>query len=404
MKTSAGRRVLMLLENNPYPQDDRVRREARTLVAAGYQVSVICPAVRGQSRREVLNGVRIYRFPAPRPANGFLGYLWEYSYSMVAIFALSLLVFLRRGFDVVHAHNPPDVFFFIAAFYKLLGKRFVYDHHDLSPEMYYARFGGRGNRLVYRTLVLLEKLSCQFADHVIATNQSYKTVGMQRGHVPEHRITIVRNGPDLDLMRPKAPDPDLRSKGKTIICYVGEMGFHDGVEYLLKALQHLVYGLDRTDILCILVGAGDAWSSLKSLTEQLGLTDYVLFTGWVEHMEVARYLSTADICVAPEPSNSYNDRSTAIKIVEYMALSKPIVAFDLPEHRVTAQDSAVYACPNDEFDLAQLIALLMDDPARRREMGRIGRERIEMELAWSYQKEHLLQVYRALGLPGRGMV
>jgi len=403
MKASVGGRVLMLLENCPYPQDPRVRHEARTLAAAGYQISVICPLDPGQPWREILDDVRVYRFPAPPAANGFLGYLWEYGYSMLATFVLSLLVFLRGGFDVVHAHCPPDTFVFIAAFYKLLGKRFVYDHHDLAPEMYYARFGGSGNPLVYHALVLFEKLSCRFADHVIATNQSYKTVEMQRGRVPEDRITIVRNGPDLNRLRPTEPDPDLRRMGKTIIVYVGVMGFQDGVDYLLRALQHLVYNLGRTAFFCVLVGAGDALPSLKSLTEQFGLTDYVLFTDWVEHTEVARHLSAADIGVAPEPSNSYNDRSTTIKMMEYMALGKPIVAFDLPEHRVTAQDAAVYARPNDELDFARQIAALIDDPERRQKLGEIGKKRVETELAWSYQEKHLLEAYEALNavLPGR---
>lgn len=396
MKTSASRHVLMLLENEAYPRDNRVRQEAKTLATAGYQVSVICPLHPGQPWREILDDVRVYRFPAPPAANGFLSYLWEYGYSMVATFVLSLLVFLRGGFDVVHAHCPPDTFVFIAAFYKLLGKRFVYDHHDLTPEMYYARFGGSGNRLVYHTMVLLERLSCQLADHVIATNQTYKTVEMQRGHVPENRITIVRNGPDLNRLWPTEPDPDLRRMGKTIIVYVGVMGFQDGVDYLLRALQHLVYDLARTDFVCVLVGAGRALPSLKSLTEQLDLADYVLFTGWVEHPELARYLSTADIGVAPEPSNSYNDRSTAVKLMEYMALGKPIVAFDLPEHRVTVQDAAVYARPNDELDFAEQIAALMDDPERRQRMGQIGRERIEKKLAWSYQERHLLEAYKTV--------
>jgi len=396
MKTSVGSRVLMLLENSSYPWDGRVRKEARALAAAGYRVSVICPLSPGQPWREVIDGVHVYRFPAPSAGNGFLGYLWEYGYSIVATFFLSLLVLLREGFDVVHAHNPPDTFVLVAGFYKLLGKCFVYDHHDLAPEMYYARFGGSGNRLVYHTLVLLEKLSCRFADHVIATNQSYKTVEMQRGHVPEQRITIVRNGPDLDCLQSRESGPDLRQKGKAIIGYVGLMGFQDGVDYLLRALQHLVCDLGRTDFFCVLVGTGDALPSLKSLAEQLDLAEQVLFTGWVEHTEVAHYISVADICVAPEPSNPYNDRSTAVKMMEYMALGKPVVAFDLPEHRVTAQNAAVYAHPNDELDFAEQIAALMDDPERRKKMGQIGRERIDGEFAWPYQERHLLEAYDAL--------
>jgi glycosyltransferase involved in cell wall biosynthesis len=396
MKRASQARVLMLLENNPYPRDGRVRQEATSLAAAGLKVTVISPKGSGQTWHEVCDGVRVYRYPAPPEADGFLSYMWEYGYSMAAAFLLSLFVFLRHGFDVVHTHNPPDTFVLIAAFFKLFGKRYVYDHHDLAPEMYYARFGGNGNPLVQRVLVWFEKLSCRLADRVIATNQSYRAVEMRRGKVPAERITIVRNGPDLDRLRLVDTDLDLCHNEKTTLCYVGDMGFHDGLDHLVRSLQRLAYDLRRTDFFCVLVGGGDAWSSVRSLSEQLGLTDYCLFTGQVAHHEVSRYLSAAEICVAPEPSNAYNDRSTMIKMMEYMALSKPIVAFDLPEHRFTAQEAAVYARPNDELDFARKIAGLMDAPQQRRRMAQIGRARIESELAWSYQSRYLLQVYETL--------
>jgi glycosyltransferase involved in cell wall biosynthesis len=396
MKTPAAGRVLMLLENSTYIGDTRVSQEAKTLTSAGYKVSVICPRREQRPWRETVDGVHVYRYPRPPRGDSFLGYIWEYGYAMMAIFLLSLVVLVREGFDVVHAHSPPDAIGLVAACYKLLGKRYVYDHHDLSPELYNARFRGSGNRHVYRVLVWLEKLSCRLADHVIATNESYKTVEMQRGHVPEERITIVRNGPDLNSVRPVDPSPALRRKGKTILSYAGVMGTQDGVDYMLRALQHLVYELGKTDLFCFLVGKGSAVPRLKPLTEQLGLSDYVLFTGWVSKAEVARYISAADICVAPEPSDAYNDRSTAIKVMEYMSFGKPIVAFDLPEHRVTAQDAAVYARANDELDFARQIAMLMDDPARCQSMGQIGRNRIEEDLAWPYQGKHLLAAYKVL--------
>jgi glycosyltransferase involved in cell wall biosynthesis len=316
---------------------------------------------------------------------------------MLTTFALSLVIYLREGFDVIHAANPPDTFVLIAAFYKLLGVRFVYDHHDLSPEMYQARLNGRGSRFVYHALILFEKLSCRLADHVIATNQSYRTVEMQRGYVPEERITIVRNGPDLNRFQPTEPDTELRRKGKTIIGYAGIMGFQDGVDYLLRALQHLVYGLGRTDFFCVIIGGlGDARASLKVLATELGLDKYIWFTGWVSNDGYIRYLSTADICVDPDPSNPFNDRSTMIKILEYMALEKPIVAFNLPEHRYTAQEAALYVRPNDEIELARALAELMDDPPRRRAMGLFGRRRVETELAWCYSVQPLLDAYRAV--------
>lgn len=396
MKAFVGNRVLMLLENNPFPQDGRVRREAQALAGAGYEVAVIAPGHKGQPWREIVDNVSVFRFPSPPEANGFLGYLWEYGYSLAMTFIISLFIFFGRGFDIIHAHNPPDIYVFIAAFYKLFGKRFVFDHHDLSPEMYYARFDGQGNQRVYQALVFLEKLSCQLADHVIATNQSYKEVQMERNGVPPSRITIVRNGPDLDRLRLVESDPELRLKAKIILGYVGVMGFQDGIDYLLRALHCLVYDLGRTDFYCVLIGQGDAWASMKQYASQLGLNPYIWFSGRVSDAALARYLSTADICLDPDPSNPFSDRSTMTKMAEYMALGKPIVAFDLPEHRVTAQEAAVYARPNDEADFARAIAQLMDNPERRAVMGSMGYERVRRELAWCYSIPRLLEAYQTL--------
>ena len=224
----------MLVENDTYPEDGRVRCEAEALLAAGYQVSVIAPGVRGQPKYELVDGVRVRRFPLPPEANGFIGYIWEYVYSMCCTFVLSLAAWMREGFDVIHAHNPPDTLVFIALFYKLLGKRFVFDHHDLSPDMYRQRFTGEGNSLIYNTLVALEKLSCRVADHVIATNESYKKVEMERCGVPESRISIVRNGPDFNRVKIVEPDAKLLATGKTIIGYVGEISVQDGLDYLVR--------------------------------------------------------------------------------------------------------------------------------------------------------------------------
>jgi len=399
MKASSNNRVLMLLENQAYPQDVRVRREANALTTAGYTVSVICPAAPGQPSREVIRGVRLFRYPKPSGANGFLGYLREYAYSTGASFALSLIVFFREGFDVIHAHNPPDTFVFVAAFYKMFGKRFVFDHHDLSAEMYQARMPDGGNRMVYHALVLLEKLTCFFADHVIATNESYKRMEMERAGVPEEHITVVRNGIELDRGLPTEPERSLVEKGKIIIGYVGVMGFQDGVDYLLRALHHLIHDLGRTDFYCVLVGTGDMWPKLLELARDLNLDQYVWFTGFVPNAKMQNCMCAADICVAPEPSNPFTDRSTMVKIIHYMSLSKPIVAFDLPEHRVTAGDAAVYVKPNDELAFAKALAELMDDPLRRQALSELGRRRFETDLAWEYSVAKLLEAYQKI-LPG----
>lgn len=386
--------MLMLLENNPYPQDVRVRQEANTLAAAGYRVAVIGPGRRGQAWRETIGAVHVYRFPEPPEASGFLGYLWEYGYATTAMLLLSLYVFFERGFDIVHAHNPPDTLVFVAALYKLAGRRFVYDHHDLAPEMYQALFAARANAMVHRLLIRLERFSCRLADRVIVTNRSYRDVALERAGVPASKITVVRNGPDLTLWREPsraAPQPE-----ETTICYVGTMGRHDGVDHLLQALHHLAHTLDRSDFRCVLVGDGEARPHLAALSERLRLGERVHFAGRVAHDEVPGFLEAADLCVAPEPSNPYNDRSTMIKIMEYMAAGRPIVAFDLPEHRFSAREAALYARPNDELDFARRLALLMDDPERRHALGRTGRQRIEAELAWSHQQESLLAAYRAL--------
>ncbi len=392
---SKSKRILMLLGNNTYPQDCRVRHEAKSLTDAGYQVHVICPKKNGQALREQVAQVKVYRYPAPPEANGFTDYIVEYGYSLIAAFLLSLVVFIREGFDVIHAHNPPDLFVLIAGFYKLLGKKFIFDQHDLSPELYFARFKGGGNRLTYKALLFFEWLSYRVADHVIATNGSYKNIQMQRGKLSEERITIVRNGPDLQEMTFIA-DHLVTCNSCTTILYVGDMGFHDGVEHLLHSVQHLKNDIGRTDFKCILVGSGDAWKNLKALSKSLQITEYLAFTGWIHHDEVSKYLQAADICVAPEPANNYNSRSTVIKIMEYMASEKPTVAFDLPEHRITAGDAAIYANPNDELDFARQIAVLMDNQALRERLGHIGRERIETKLAWKYQQEYLLKAYMNL--------
>ena len=392
----SGNRVLILIQNAPYPQDGRVRLEARALVDAGWEVTVICPSQRGQAWRETLDGVWVRRYPRAKPSQGLLGYVWEYGYSMVFTLVLSLIALVEHGFDVVHACNPPDLFVFLGAIYKLLGKRFVFDHHDLSPEMYYARFHGRGHPLVFRVLAFFEWLSCRVADHVLATNESYKKVEVDRDGVPPERITVVRNGPELERFAEAAPDPELRKKAGTIIGYIGVMGYQDGVDNLLKAIDHLVHDLGRSDVYAVLMGTGDAWYDLKRMVRELGLDEHVAMPGVVTDAAMRSVLATADILAAPEPKNDFTDRSTMIKMMEYMAVGKPIVAFDLTEHRVSGEEAALYAQPNETLDFARQIAALMDDPERRERMGQFGKKRVKAQLAWVHQKHNLLRAYGRL--------
>jgi glycosyltransferase involved in cell wall biosynthesis len=310
---------------------------------------------------------------------------------------LSLKVSVRRRVDVVHVHNPPDTFFVIGAVHKLLGRRFVYDHHDLTPEMYDALFAGRKRRIVHRALRTFEKLSCRLADRIIATNESYKRIEVERDGVPPDRVTVVRNGPDLERFRFTPGDESARDgKAHWTILWVGDMGYHDGVDYLLRAVRFLVFDIGRRDVRCVLVGDGDAFAQMTALAHVLELTPYVDFTGLVAYDDVPRYVAAADICACPDPQNTYNDHSTMIKIMEYMALAKPIVAFDLPENRVSAGDAALYAPPNDEIAFAEAMADLIDNPRRAAEMGLCGRRRIESELAWEHSAPNLLHAYEGL--------
>ncbi len=398
MRSSAGKRVMMLLENNPYSQDSRVKQEAQTLHRAGYRVTVVCPKRESSdTMRAVVDGVRLYRFRAARNTGGFAGYVWEFGYSTMVMLFLSLIVWIREGVDVVHAHNPPETLFLIGGFYKMFGKKFVFDHHDVSPEMYDARYGTGARPSVRNILALLERLTFRTADHVIATNESYRAIAIGRGRVPKSAVTIVRNGPETNSMREMDPDPTLRSKAKTILGYVGIMGPQDGVDYLLRAMYHLINDLGNEDVYCVLIGKGDSIPDLENLAKELGITDKVWFTGWISNKEdLYRMLSTVDICVDPDPSNAYNDLCTMIKMMEYMVLGKPIVAFDLPEHRVSAGDAAVYGQANDEMDMARKIEELMGDPTRRRYMGKIGRERVYSDLSWERQEENLLAAYETV--------
>ena len=389
------RRVLILVENLPSPFDRRVWQEATTLREAGYAVSIICPTGKGYERRhEVLDGIHIWRYSLPTEAQGALGYALEYATALVKTFVLSWKVLFSRGFDVVHACNPPDLFFLIGGFYKLFGKKFLFDHHDANPELYEAKFGRRD--IFYRAMLVLERWTFRTADVSIATNESYRRIAMERGGMPAERVFVVRSGPCLERLRIVPVDETLKRGRKYLVGYVGVMGRQEGIDHLLHAVAHVVFDLKRTDVHFGLVGGGTSLEEMRGLAAQLGVADYVTFTGRVPDAEMLAMLSTADVCVNPDIANDMNDISTMNKIMEYMALGKPIVQFDLTEGRFSAQEASLYARRNDPFDLATKIVGLLDDPARRAAMGASGRRRIEKELEWRFEAPKLLAAYDAL--------
>ena len=385
-------RVLIIVENLPCPFDRRVWQEARTLAAAGYQVSIICPKAPGFEESFVqIDGIDIHRHRLPAEADGVLGYALEYSVALAMEFWLSLKILFGRGFDVIHACNPPDTIFLIGGFYKLFGKKFLFDHHDINPELYEAKFGKRG--FGRRLLIALERMSFSTADLVISTNESYRQIAIDRGGKKPEDVFVVRSGPDLSRIRQVPANPELRKGRKYLVGYVGVMGKQEGIDLLLQAVQLIVHHLKRTDIQFGLVGGGTELPAMRELAKQLGVAEYVTFTGRAPDAELLEMLNTADICVNPDRANEMNDRSTMNKVMEYMALAKPIVQFDLTEGRVSAGEASWYARPNDVADLAQKIVALLGDENQRIHMGAIGRQRVEQVLAWQHEAPRLLAAY-----------
>jgi glycosyltransferase involved in cell wall biosynthesis len=405
-------KVLMWVENH-FPQDTRVTNEARLLADAGYKVAVIALRKQGQAARETWNGIEVYRVPTLElfkktvTGNGsrlsllfvrlksFLGYVVEYLYFTSACLLVSTCIFVRRGFDVMHAHNPPDTLFLVAVPFKLLGKKFVFDQHDLCPELYRSRYGA-AEGVYTRFLRMFEWCSLKLADVTIATNESYKQIQIERANKNPADVFVVRNGPNQMRMTPAAPSARLKGMNKSILCYVGSLNPQDGVDYLLRSLRHLMHGLKRSDFYCVIMGTGDSLQDLRDLAGNLQLNGCVELMGFVSDEDLQANLAAADICVDPDPSSPLNDVSTWIKVMEYMASAKPIVSFDLRETRFSARDAAVYVEPNNETAFAEAIARLMDRPELRKQMGTYGRCRVEDELQWAKVGNNLLTAYGTL--------
>jgi glycosyltransferase involved in cell wall biosynthesis len=393
--THTGRRVLIIVENLPCPFDRRVWQEARTLRAAGYGVSIICPKGKGYEKSfEEIDGIAIYRHSMPFEGDGAFGYLAEYTWALLAEFVLSVKVLFEQGFDAIHACNPPDTLFLIGGFYKIFGKKFLFDHHDINPELYEAKFQRKD--FFYRLMLALERMTFKTADVSVATNESYRRIAIERGGKAPSEVFVVRSGPDLSRLKILPPNPDLRNGKRFLVGYVGVMGRQEGIDGLLQAVHHIVYDMKRTDVHFGLVGGGTELAAMRALAKALNVDDYVTFTGRVPDAELLAMLNTADVCVNPDIANEMNDKSTMNKIMEYMALGKPIVQYDLVEGRVSAQDASLYAQRNEPRDLARKIIELLDDEPRRLAMGQIGLERVKTQLSWEHEAPRLLQAYDAL--------
>jgi glycosyltransferase involved in cell wall biosynthesis len=387
------RRVLMLLENSTAPFDRRVRQEAFALRDAGYQVVVISPQGHefDRARYEVFEGVEIHRYPLRMASGGAVGYLREYSSALWSTRTLMRRLSSKSSFDVVHACNPPDFLVPLAWSLKRQGTRLVFDHHDLAPELYESRFGRRD--VFYRALLRLEGLAFRLADVVIATNESYRRIALERGKKDPGDVFVVRNAPDPERFRPVVPQMSIKRGREFLIAYLGLMGPQDGLDTALRSLALL--RRERDDWQAVFMGDGDVLPEMRQLAAQLDIADAVEFTGRVDDARIVPILSAADVCISPEPSNPLNDRSTMVKVMEYMAMGRPVVAFDLPETRASAADAALYAPPGDELMFARRIAMLLEDRQLRVALGDRGRERVETEVGWHHSRRELLRAYAA---------
>jgi len=391
----AGKKILIIVENLPLPPDRRVWQEAKALKEAGCEVSVICPTGRGYNTKyEVIDDIHIFRHSLPFEADSALGYVLEYSTALFWEFVLSWRVLFRRGFDAIHACNPPDTIFLIGFFYKLLGKKFLFDHHDLNPELYAVKFGRKD--FLYKALLFLERLTFATASVTIATNESYKAVAIKRGKKRPSDVFVVRSAPDMSKTSVSRIKEDLRNGRKFVIGYVGVMAKQDAVDGLLRIARLLIHNYSFTDAQFVLIGGGTELESLKQYTATLGIQDYVTFTGWLQGDELQVALNTIDIGAAPDSADEYNDKCTMNKIMEYMALGKPMVQYDVTEGRYSAQGASLYAERNDENDFAQKLLELLSNEELRTQMGLIGRQRMKEVLDWRFEKPKLIAAYEAL--------
>ena len=395
------RKVLIIVENLPVPFDSRVWKEACSLLQEGYDVTVLCPRGKGYQRGyELIDGVRIYRHPMPSEGNSPMGYVWEYGSALFWEFLYAWWIFLRHGFHVLQGCNPPDDVFMVALPFKLFGVKYIFDHHDANPELYFSKYERRD--AFYKIQVWLERLNYRFSDVVMATNHSYAELAVKRGgHSPED-VFVVRNGPDLQTFKAVPPVPALKYGKRFLVGYVGTMSTQEGLDILLDVAAHLK-NQGRNDVHFTCVGGGPGLAGLRQMVKDKNLSDTVNFTGRVPEQDLLEVLSTADVCVNPDKPCQMNDISTMIKIMEYMALGKPIVQFDLREGRFSAGEASLYSDNGNQIaDFAAKILWLLENPSERDRMGAFGRKRVEQELAWKYSVPNLLAAYRrAFSKPGQ---
>jgi glycosyltransferase involved in cell wall biosynthesis len=389
------RRILIIVENLPVPFDTRVWQEATTLVREGYAVSVICPKGKGfDEEYEFRDGVHIYRHDLPKEGNGPIGYAREYFSALRHEYRLAKQIYRERGFHVIHGCNPPDNIYMVAKRFKKFGVDYVFDHHDICPELFEAKFGKKSGPL-YKSQIWLEHRTYKHCTFAFVTNESYKKIAIERGGMDPEKVYVLRSGPKLERLKIQDPKPEVKRGKKYMVGYLGVIGQQEGIEYVLEAARYLKEDKGRNDIFWGIVGGGPHLDALRKQAHDMGLDDCLEFTGRVPDQTLLEYLNTADVCVNSDEYNEMNDKSTMNKVLEYMALGKPIVQFDLTEGRYSAADASLYAERNNAHDLADKVLYLLENPEKRRQMSEIGRSRILNELSWDHTSRALIAGYDA---------
>lgn len=387
------RKILIIVENLPVPFDTRVWQEATTLVENGYVVSVICPKGKGYDKEyEYINGVHIYRHDLPTEGNGALGYAREYYVALREEYRLAKKVYKERGFHVIHGCNPPDDIYMVAKKFRKYGVDYVFDHHDICPELFEAKFGKKSG-LLYKSQLWLEANTYKNCKFAFVTNESYKKIAIERGGMKPEDVFVLRSGPKLERLKIQAPNEKIKGGRKFMVGYLGVIGQQEGIEYMLQAADYIRHTVKRDNIFWGIVGGGPHLDAMREMCKKMGLDDIVEFTGRVPDDKMLEYLNTADVCVNSDKYNSMNDKSTMNKVLEYMALGKPIVQFELTEGRYSAREASLYAEPNNAQDMAVKILELLDNPEMRRKMSEYGRSRIINELSWEHTSKVLLNGY-----------
>jgi glycosyltransferase involved in cell wall biosynthesis len=395
MSAIQNKHILIIVENLPVPFDRRVWQEANTLHDNGAKISIICPKMKGYTASyEIINGIEIYRHPLPLEARGASGYILEYSCALFWEFVLSWKIYFRKRFQIIHGCNPPDLIFLVALWFKIFGVKYVFDHHDINPELYIAKYNKKG--LFYKMMILCERLTFASADYSIATNESYREIAIRRGKMKEDRIQVVRSGPKLDRLKLLPPDKQYLKGRKYLVGYVGVIGEQEGVDLLLESINIIIS--KRKDIQFAVVGGGSDLEKLKQLSKNMGLSEFVDFYGRVPDDLMIAVLNTADVCVNPDKPTEMNNLSTMNKIMEYMALKKPIVQFELKEGRFSAQEASLYALGGNTSDFADKIVQLIDNKELRTKMSEYGYNRVINELSWDFESVKLIQFYNQIFL------